>query len=268
MESAVNNANTHINITMYNKIFSTSLLFKYLNRIESKSAYAQGKGYGTATIKQEVKLVLRLLKELPLLAIDIGGNIGEYTAELRRTNPNLEIHIFEPSATNIEKLKRRFASDKNIKLVPLAVSDISGSTSLYSNEPGSGLASLTKRKLDHLNIPFDFNESIDTVRFEDYWIHELKRKHMDIVKLDIEGHELAALIGFGEAIKETSVVQFEFGGCNIDTRTYFQDFWYYFKDKNFEMFRITPLGLEKIERYRESDEYFSTTNYIAVNQGC
>jgi FkbM family methyltransferase len=267
METAVHNANTHIKITMSNKKFSTSFLFKYINRIERKSAYAQGKGYGTATIRHEVKLVLRLLKETPLLAIDIGGNIGEYTAELRRTNPNLEIHIFEPSATNIDKLKRRFESDKNIKLVPLAVSDISGSTSLFSNEPGSGLASLTKRKLDHLNIAFDFKESIHTVRFEDYWIYELNRKHMDIVKLDIEGHELSALNGFGEAIKEMSVVQFEFGGCNIDTRTYFQDFWYYFKDKNFEIFRITPLGLEKIERYRESDEFFSTTNYIAVNRG-
>ena len=244
-----------------------NFLYKYLNRIECKTAYAQGKGYGTATIKQEVKLVLQLLKENPVLAIDIGGNIGEYTAELRRTNPSLEVHIFEPSATNIEKLKRRFVSDKNIKLAPRAVSDISGSTSLFSNKPGSGLASLTKRKLDHLNIPFDFKESIDTVRFEDYWTNELNKRHMDIVKLDIEGHELAALKGFGEAIKDTSVVQFEFGGCNIDTRTYFQDFWYYFKDKNFEIFRITPLGLEKIERYRESDEFFSTTNYIAVNQG-
>ena len=246
----------------------TKLLFKYISRIERKAAYAQGKGYGTATIAQEVKLLLQLLKSPPLLAIDIGGNVGEYTAELRRANPELEIHTFEPSATNVDKLKKRFEGDKKIKLIPLAVSNTTGTATLFSNEPGSGLASLTKRKLDHFNIPFECKESVDTIRFEDYWTHELDKRHIDIVKLDIEGHELVALNGFGEAIKETSVLQFEFGGCNIDTRTYFQDFWYFFKDSGFDIFRITPLGLEKIKNYRESDEFFSTTNYIAVNRTC
>ena len=89
---------------------------------------------------------------------------------------------------------------------------------------------------------------------------------MDIVKIDIEGHELSALNGFGKAIFSTSVIQFEFGGCNIDTKTYFQNFWYFFKEHNFDLFRITPLGIEGIKSYKESDEYFSTTNYIAVNR--
>lgn len=35
-------------------------------------------------------------------------------------------------------------------------------------------------------------------------------------------------------------VTFEFGGCNIDTRTYFQDYWYFFKTFGFRVFRITP----------------------------
>jgi hypothetical protein len=73
------------------------------------------------------------------------------------------------------------------------------------------------------------------------------------------------LDGFGKAVQATNIFQFEFGGCNIDSRTYFQDFWYFFKENNFVIHRITPFGLEKIERYRESDEFFSTTNYIAAN---
>jgi FkbM family methyltransferase len=241
-------------------------LFKLINRFERVAAYAQGKGYGTATTKQEVTLLQSLLQTQPKLAIDIGGNVGNYTAELRKRNPSLEIHTFEPSATNIEKLAARFKNDSLVKLVPLALSDEAGPATLFSNEPGSLLGSLTKRKLEHFNIAFDAKEAINTIRFEDYWKTTLQRRQLDMVKIDIEGHELTALNGFGSALDVTKVLQFEFGGCNIDTRTYFQDFWYLFKQQNFDIYRITPLGAEKITRYKESDEYFATTNYIAANR--
>lgn len=242
------------------------VFFKCLDVLERVAAYAQGKGYGSTTIRQEVKLLHQLLGIRPNLAIDIGGNVGEYTAELRRKNPSLEIHTFEPSATNFEKLNIRFKNDTLVKLVPLAVSDTSGSAALFSNEPGSGLGSLTKRRLEHFNIAFETTETINTLRFEDYWKDVLQKKPLDLVKIDIEGHELAALKGFGAALEAARVIQFEFGGCNIDTRTFFQDFWYFFKEHNFDIYRITPFGSEYITRYKESDEFFLTTNYIAVNK--
>jgi FkbM family methyltransferase len=245
---------------------SAHFLFRLSNLVERTSAHAQGKGYGTSTIKQEVNLVHRVLGRRPRLAIDIGGNIGDYTAELLTKTPDLEIHMFEPSSTNIDKLKTRFSADNNVTLVPYAVSNSVGSATLFSDKPGSGLGSLIKRKLDHFGIEFDFSETVTTLRFEEYWNEQLHRRNIDIVKMDIEGHELAALQGFGEAIRATSVLQFEFGGCNIDTRTFFQDFWYFFDDNGFEIYRITPLGLESIERYRESDEFFATTNFIGANR--
>ena len=215
---------------------------------------------------QEVKLLHKLLGVRPNLAIDIGGNVGEYTAELRKRNPSLEIHIFEPAATNLQKLGVRFKDDNLIRLVPFAVSDTLGSATLFSDKHGSGLGSLTKRKLQHFNIPFETIETINTLRFEDYWKNVLDSRQLDVVKIDIEGHELSALKGFGTAIQATRVIQFEFGGCNIDTRTFFQDYWYFFKEHNFDIYRITPLGSEKITHYKESDEVFLTTNYIAVNK--
>jgi len=241
-------------------------LFKLLSLIERAAAYAQGKGYGTATMQREVSLLHALLRRQPRLAIDIGGNVGNYTAELRRRFPELEVHTFEPSATNFEKLQARFKDDSLVKLVPLALSDKAGSATLFSDAPGSGLGSLTKRRLDHFDIPFEAMEPIRTIRFDDYWKAELRSRQLDVVKMDIEGHELAALQGFGEAVSATGVLQFEFGGCNIDTRSYFQDFWYYFKDRDFDVYRISPLGAEHIARYKESDEFFSTTNFIAVNR--
>jgi FkbM family methyltransferase len=240
-------------------------LFNLMSRLERLAAYAQGKGYGAATTEQEVHLLQSLLRTQPKLAIDIGGNVGDYTAELRRRNPKLEVHIFEPSTTNIEKLTARFENDSLIKLAPFALSDEARTATLFSNEPGSPMGSLTQRKLQHLQIAFETTETINTIRFEDYWKTALESRQLDMVKIDIEGHELSALRGFGSALDSTRVLQFEFGGTDIDTRTFFQDFWYFFRDRNFDLYRITPLGAQKITRYQESDEYFSITNYIASN---
>ena len=219
-----------------------------------------------ATIQQEVKLLQRFLTAEPSLAIDIGGNVGSYTAELRRRIPTLEIHTFEPSANNVTILVERFRGDRLIHVVPVAVSDNNGEQVLFSNEPGSGLGSLTRRRLEHFGIAFDVKERVRTIRFEEYWRSELNSRGIDLVKMDIEGHEFSALKGFGGAIKLVKVLQFEFGGANIDTRTYFQDFWYFFKEYGFDLYRITPYGAERIIQYREVDEFFFVTNYIAVNR--
>ncbi len=238
----------------------------FLRIIEKAAADAQGKGYGSTSIRQEVEVISRLLGRRPQLAIDIGGNIGDYTAELRRRNQHLEIHTFEPSNVNIIKLNTRFSIDSQIKIVPFAVSNKIGDATLFSDKPGSGLASLTKRKLDHFGIQFDSEQNVSVIRFEDYWKNELACRKLDIVKLDIEGYELAALEGFGDAINATSIIQFEFGGCNIDTRTFFHDFWNFFNKKDFDIYRITPTGVERIKVYRETDEFFLTTNYVAKNR--
>ena len=106
-------------------------------------------------------------------------------------------------------------------------------------------------------------EIIELQRFDNYW--EDKYSILDYVKIDVEGHELDVLEGFGNLIQRVRLIQFEFGGCNIDTRTFFQDFWYYFTEKEFLIFRITPRGPLLIKNYSEKDEIFLTTNYIALN---
>ena len=241
-------------------------MFGGLGFVEKAAAFLCGKGYGTATVAREVRLALRMLGEKPRLAIDIGGNVGEYSAELRRRNPLVEIHIFEPSQTNVQKLQRRFEGDPRTVVVASALADRSGSATLFSDVAGSGMASLTQRRLDHFDITFETTETIQTMRFDDYWTQHLNRRTPDLVKIDIEGHEMDALHGMGQAIEAVRVIQFEFGGCNIDTRTFFQDFWHFFSDRHFALYRIAPFGAQSIDRYRESDEYFSTTNYLAVNR--
>ena len=240
------------------------MIAKFLFHAERVAAYYQGKGWGSSTVEGEFAAAVSLLDKAEVkLCVDIGGNKGAYTDEITRAYPNAKVVVFEPAKVNVVELTAKFGKNGNVVIEPFGVANKSGSATLYSNEEGSGLASLTKRRLGHFDIDFEFTESVQTIIFEKYWKEALGSKKIDICKIDIEGHELDALAGFGEALKHIDVLQFEFGGCNIDTRTFFQDFWYFFTENNFELYRITRFGAVKLDRYSELDEFFSTTNYLA-----
>lgn len=144
-----------------------------------------------------------------------------------------------------------------------------GEAVLHYDEPGSGLASLTKRNLVHEQTLFDKSEVVRLTTIDDY-CSENNICRINLLKLDIEGHELNALVGASALFRRQAidVVTFEFGGCNIDTRSFFKDYWLFFVRAGMELFRITPSGyFNPIHRYGEFNEQFVTTNYMAVAKG-
>lgn len=139
---------------------------------------------------------------------------------------------------------------------------------LYYNEIASGLSSLAKRRLEHFNIDFSMSENVRVTSLESYCAAR-GITHINLLKIDVEGFELNVLNGARAMFEQgkIDIVTFEFGGCNIDTRTFFQDFWYFFKEQKMQIYRILPNEkLYKIEHYKELYEQFVTTNYIAVRE--
>jgi len=240
------------------------MVSKLLGLCELLSSYLLGKGAGAGTVRKELSAVLRVSEQRDVrIFVDVGGNKGVYTEQVVARFPDCKVVIFEPAEVNVCTLREKFSDNPNVTIEQAALSNITGESFLYSDCEGSGLASLTKRRLDHFGIEFSTAESVKRIKFEDYWEKHLDSAKIDICKIDIEGHELDCLSGFGRAIDFIDVIQFEFGGCNIDTRTFFQDFWYFFKERGFSLYRIAPIGVIKIHQYREIDESFRTTNYIA-----
>ena len=233
--------------------------------IVSALNHIEGKGSGTADVSNEVKCIFNILNsfgfERPLI-LDIGANRGDYTEELLKYFPKSEIYLFEPSSELNLELDIRFAANKNIFICPIAMADKNSIRTLWSDKFGSTLGSLTQRDLDHAGLLFDKSEVITAMTL-DSWTKE-NNICPDFIKIDVEGHELDVIQGGKEIMKEVKVVQFEFGGCNIDTRTYFKDFWKFFHSNNFALFRIAKDRAIEIKKYEESLEYFYTTNYVAI----
>lgn len=205
--------------------------------------------------------------EKSLIIFDVGGNAGNYSKALSDFfNKKATIHSFEPSKKTYEMFLETTKDIQNIVPNNCGLSDTENYQLLYTNSDGSGLASIYQRNLEHFGISMDKSEEIKLSTIDTYCkVNNIDRIHF--LKLDIEGHELKALNGAKQMIssKKIDVIQFEFGGCNIDSRTYFQDFFYLLKD-NYRIYRILKDGLFEMPTYKETYEIFITINYLAVKK--
>jgi FkbM family methyltransferase len=207
----------------------------------------------------------------PYCIFDVGSNKGQFLQVVLENiaTEKFSIHCFEPGRETFKLLAESFKEDNRIKLNNVGIGKENGRALLYYDAIGSGLASLTKRKLDHLGINFDKSESV-TITTIDNYCSENGIDHIHLLKMDIEGHELDALAGSRRMFdrKSIDIVTFEFGGCNVDTRSFFQDFWYFFSEVNMKLFRITPSGyFYPIGSYSEIHEKFGVSNFMAVSNG-
>ena len=249
------------------KLISIIIPVKILNILEVILDYSLGKGF-SLSLSNEIQSVRKFLKSKDVkIILDIGANYGNYTIELLKHFPKSTYYLFEPGKLPYEHLQKKFMSYPNIKLFNNAISDTNSTQLLYYDKKGSGLSSLHKRKLDHFNIQFDEHEEVKLISLNTLFENEFSDKSfkIDFCKIDIEGHELTVLNSIKNNFDRFKLIQFEFGGCNIDSRTYFQDFWYLLKD-NFDIYRISPKGPILIKKYSERDEAFVMTNYLAVNK--
>jgi FkbM family methyltransferase len=173
-------------------------------------------------------------------------------------------HLFEPQASLHQQLEQVCASLGSARLNRTAVSDSEGEMQLYSDDEGSGMASLAHRNLSHVGLTMRPLQKVQTITLDSY-CEQQNIGTVDFLKLDVEGYELAVLRGATGLLhsRRVAALQFEFGGCNVDTRTFFRDFWELLTSRGYQLHRVTPFGLRRISKYREADEYFLTTNYFA-----
>lgn len=243
--------------------------------LERMIVYAQGHlgiGSGAYVSSSGESVVFEKLRDRghsgALCIFDVGANLGHFLRliEEQLETPH-EVHCFEPSRYSYELLRKAGEGRPNVILNHCGLGKEAGEAVLFSNEQGSGLASLSKRRLNHYGLDFELNEKVRIETLDSY-CSERDIKHIDLLKLDVEGHELDVLKGGERMFREGRIdlVMFEFGGCNIDSRTFFQDFYYFFTSHGMSsIFRILPTrDLQPIKRYSETLEQFRTTNFLVL----
>lgn len=197
---------------------------------------------------------------------DVGANVGGFLEKALSVfnKSNHKIYSFEPSKETFSRLLLNIASNNYEKVVPnnFGFGKTSEFIDLYSDRDGSALASLYERRIDHFNVLLGQKETVEIKRIDDF-CKESDINRIHYLKMDVEGNEFDCLIGAKEMIENGRVdfIQFEFGGANIDSRTFFQDFWYLLE--GYKINRIMRGGLHHIKKYTEHEEIFVVQNYLA-----
>ena len=260
---------TILNLLSY--LFANELGQKILQKTLTLNTYLMGVGSGSGVNESGEKVIFKKLlqiKKNDLIVFDVGANQGQFLnmAFNNLKERSVELHSFEPSKYTFDVLKSNKPKGANVLLNNFGLGKEENTLTLHYDDFASGLASLTKRELEFKGISFEKTEQVQIKKLDEY-CNKTNISEIDLLKIDVEGHEMDVLLGSRSFLEEKKIklISFEFGGCNIDTRTYFKDFYYFLSDLGYTTYRITPTGYcQKIDKYEELLEQFRTTNYLTV----
>ncbi len=117
--------------------------------------------------------------------LDVGGHLGSVSYTLSKLAPRGRLHIVEASPAKAAALTASFA---RATVHAVAVSDHTGEAVFYENVAQPGFSSLTNRT----SRGETRERRVPLARIDDLWPHDLR---LDFIKIDVEGHEYAALKG-------------------------------------------------------------------------
>jgi len=202
----------------------------------------------------------------PLCIFDVGANLGQFlnVALDSLRNRKVNVHCFEPGAKAYGLLCQAAANRRGVFLNNFALGKAAGRLPLFYDAEASDLASLTRQNLAHRGIEMNQSEMVEVQTVDQYCLSKDIRR-IDLLKIDVEGHELDVLQGASEMFRQSAIefVTFEFGNAGVDARVFMKDYFALFQTDGMRIARITPTGyFHELVKYKECLEQFRVTNLI------
>lgn len=248
------------------KVLVSSWTEEHARLVEMYLSVLLGKGAGTGWgMDAENAAAAATIRTAQPVLFDVGANRGEWSKGMRRSFPGARFFLFEPQPALQEAIRQ--SGLPNMTLFPCGVSAQKGSVELFVSSQDDGIASIHERRDSWCSENRYSTIRVPVVALDDI-IQEHGISRVDFMKLDIEGHEIEALKGARASLESGMIraLSFEFGSGNINSRTFFHDFWDLLTPLRYALYRILPSGrLMKIGEYYEDCEFFrGATNYVAV----
>jgi FkbM family methyltransferase len=190
--------------------------------------------------------------------IDIGANVGMWSAMMSEANPGAEGVAVEPGAEALQALRSRLAG--RVEIVDAAVADSPGMMSLFEQPSASEHSSLVWRPEGTTGI--ERGVAVTTV---DELMSRLQWPQVDLLKIDTEGFDGRVLEGATNALAERrlGIIQFEYNiqwalagstlGSVLDR----------LRANGYEVFALRAHSLAEFD-YPVLGEFFRYSNFVAV----
>ncbi len=133
--------------------------------------------------KESLKLWIKLCEDARVV-LDVGANTGIYALVAQTLKPEAKVFAFEPHPVFFNMLKQNVATNKfDIGAFEMAVSDLDGEVVIDDYSGQTSQINVKSTTLDS----FVSQQNLTTV---------------DLVKVDVELHELQVLRGFSECLRK------------------------------------------------------------------
>lgn len=241
----------------HNTFFKNLASFgKSLNRLyENKNYDIHSNG--------EVTILKKMTENDSPVVIDGGANVGGYSLAIYDLKPEATVYSFEPVAGTFEILKQNLAHCPNITPVQkgLYKENKTQEIHLFPSTTHSSLYDIKGWKHKSLET-----ETIALTTGDDF-LETNQIERVDLLKIDIEGAEYDAILGFEKSLEQGKIraIQFEYGYINITTKKLLVDYHEYFESKGYILGKIYPKTVE-FKKYSHKQEDFLGPNFIAVRK--
>jgi FkbM family methyltransferase len=165
------------------------------------------------------KFYRKYLTHQELNIIDVGANRGQSIDFFLGIHPKVNIHSFEPNKRLFELLKDKYHSKKEVKLIDLGISDKIGKSLFYENlidltsslEEVNPKSKYLDKKAKILGVEKDKiivdQYQIDVITISSF-LNEHPNTYFDVLKIDVEGHELSCLNGLFNSDRKIYPIRF------------------------------------------------------------
>ena len=254
------------------KFFHSSLLTD-IEEVNFKLRNLGLGNYGNLEITGESYLLQRLgllITHKNPIIFDVGANIGsvrQYKNYIRQTFQSGKIYAFEPNPFAYQALCSATNNDTMQYNLQFALGEKIGRTKHYS------YSSLEKTELASSNkqIFADILKSKEAltcyevkVTTIDSYCKKHQIKHINYLKIDVEGSEYDVLKGAKKMLSAKSIdyIQFEFNIHNIYSRIFIKD--YFDLLKGYHFYRLAQNRLIPLGKYSTDYEVFRYQNILAT----
>jgi FkbM family methyltransferase len=156
----------------------------------------------------------RIAAESIELAVDVGAHAGEYAGSLRHEGYRGQILSFEPQAQMYERLLRAAAGDPRWECRRQAVGSSLGSTTLHiAGNDGFSSSVLPMTEAHQRGEPSSTYVAAEEVEVTtlDAALASSTGAQLLCLKIDVQGHEAAALAGADATLARCRIVELELG---------------------------------------------------------
>lgn len=201
------------------------------------------------------------LAEAPTI-LDVGAHFGEWSSHLLQQGRTMGVqptlHAFEPSRFAFDRLAETLEGTKGVHIRRLGMSSRPGTALLHKPHEGAGSSSLYQHAASGAAT-----EEVSLTTLEEYCAGVgIERVHL--LKVDAEGHDLAALEGGRHLFADgrVDIAQFEYNARWVAARRYLRDAFSFAEPFGYQLGKVTPRGIEFYEAWHPELETFKEANYL------